>query len=398
MVLEVWATAGVFAMLALVLAIGIGLREILGPSRAGRPMVRNPESRSGWVLAMAGLGWLLVWAIGKLNPMIQGDLLARWLILGTAWGIAVVLGAPLWRRRPIPAAGLGVGVLALSINLLAAGGIGIPSVAMSLWVLLALGMNLRDDRPCGRLRDVGGIGPTALLAAFWAALAGTFFGAVMPFWKSEYATAAGDAAMAARPPAFEIAREAYKRAIEADHYNVRPWIALADLEYAYWKSPEVAARKESHWTRVLLAMDEALDPKWRNPDNLGLRRRQASYARAILRDLPADAKPFELLSLQTTIVKASRRAAAIYPTSATLRAELAQASAEIGMFPDAVREGKQALKLDEITQHLDKKLPGKLRDYLKVQIPRWEARAKEPPPAPPGKKSSGGSQGESRII
>ena len=119
--------------------------------------------------------------------MTQADLLARWLILGRRLGLAVVLGAPLWRRRPIPAAGLGVAVLALAINLLAAGGIGIPSVAMSLWVLLALGLNLRDDRPCGRLRDVGGLGPAIVLACVWAALAGTFFGAVVPSWKSEAA-------------------------------------------------------------------------------------------------------------------------------------------------------------------------------------------------------------------
>jgi hypothetical protein len=233
---------------------------------------------------------------------------------------------------------------------------------------------------------VGGIGPTALLACAWAALAGTFFGAVTPFWRSEAERAGGDAAMAARPPAFEVAREAYKRSITADHYNVRPWISMADLEYAYWRSPEGATRKDSPWKRVLIIMDDALDPKWRNPDNLALRRRQASYARAILNEMPSDAKPFELLSLRTTIVKATRRAASIYPTSATLRAELAQASADIGMFNDAVREGKQALVLDGLTPHADKKLPKGLKSYIDAQIPRWEARAKEPPPAPPSSK------------
>ena len=312
--------------------------------------------------------------------MVQGDLLARWLILGMAWGLAIALGAPLWRRRPIPAAGLGVGVLAISINLLAAGGIGVPSVAMSLWALLAIGLNLREDRPCGRLRDVGGLGPTMILACVWAALAGTFFGAVMPFWQSESYRAAGDAAMASRPPAFEVAREAYSEAIRVDHYNVLPWIDLADLEYAYWRTPEKAVRKEPQWAKVLIAIDDALDPKWRNPRNLGLRRRQASYARAILRDLPENAGPWEQLQLQTTIVKACRWATQIYPTSAVLRAELAQASADIGMYNDAVREANQALVLDGLTPHLDKKLPDRLRASLKDLIPQWEAKAKEPPP------------------
>src|SRR6185312_1379038 len=138
-------------------------------------------------------------------------------------------------------------------------------------------------------------------------------GAVMPFWKSESERAIGDAAMAARPPAYEVAREAYKRAIESDHYNVRPWIGLANLEFAFWRSPEVSNRKEPRWMRVIIALDSALDPKWRNPGNLGLRRQQARYARAILRELPADAQPWDLLALQTTMVRANRWIARIYP-------------------------------------------------------------------------------------
>jgi O-antigen ligase len=398
LILEVWATAGVFAMLAIVAALAIGLREMLGPGReVDREGLDGPPagpksatpSRSGWLLLAAGLGWLGVWAFGKLNPIVDKDLLARWLILGGAWGLAVAFGAPLWKRRAIPAAGLGVAVLAVSINLLAAGGIGIPSVAMMLWALLAIGLNLREDRPCGRLREAGGLGPTVLVACAWAALAGTFFGAVMPFWKSEAERAAGDAAMAARPPAYEAARGAYMQAIEADRYNLRPWVSLADMEFAYWRSPEMANRKAPNWMKVILTLSKALDPNVRSPSNLGLRRRQAAYARAILREMPADAKPFELIELKTTIVRACRWIARIYPTSATARAELAQASADIGMFPDAVLEAKQALRLDELTPHLDKKLPKGLRPYLEAQIPRWEAQAKEPPPAPPSAKPKG---------
>jgi len=397
MVLQVWAEAGIFAAIALLAAIGIGLREMLGPARpapadeaadpirtdhAGRPMSdpTAPPRGSGWLLAMAGLGWIAVWVLGKLNPVTQGDLLARWLVLGAAWVTAVALGATLWRRLPIPSAGLGVAVLAVAINLLAAGGIGIPSVAMSLWFLLAIGLNLRDDRPCGRLRRVGGLGPAVVLACVWATLVGTYFGAVMPFWNSEAAVAEAEAAMSSKPPAFGVARDALARAIEADRYNTRPWVALADLEYQFWRSPEGSKRKEPHWLKVLLAIDGALDPKWRDPNDLSLRRRQATYARMILAGLPEDARPFEILGLKATIVKACRNAARIYPTSAAIRAELAQASAEMGMFPDAVREGNQALLLDRLTPHDDKKLPDRIRAGLKAAVPRWEEQAKVPPP------------------
>jgi O-antigen ligase len=401
MVLEVWETAGVFAMLALLTALAIGLREMLGPPRphgTGDPTEPEPKpdrpwnpsrdpgappARSGWLLWSAGLGWLGVWAMGKLNPMSQPDLLARWILLGAGWVLAVVMGSAIWRRRPIPGGGIGVAVLALAVNLLAAGGIGIPSVAMSLWCLLALGLNLRDDRPCGRLRNVGGLGPAILLACTWAALAGTFFGAVVPAWKSEAALEQGNALMALRPPAFEAARAAYTRAIEADHYSVKPWVALAELEFRFWQSPEIVNRKEPRWKRIQILLDDALDSKWRNPYNLGLRRRQAYYARAILHALPGDALAVELLDLKATIAKACRWSARIYPTSASIRAELAQASADIGFYPDAAREARQALLLDELTPHLDKKLAADLRARLKAQAPKWEELAKAPPPSPP---------------
>jgi hypothetical protein len=382
MVMEVWATSGVFAMLALLAALGIGLWEMLGPARGEVREAERP-SRSGWLLGLAALGWLAVWGLGKLNPVTYADLLSRWLILGVAWGLAVLMGAALWRRRAIPAAGLGVAVLALSINLLAAGGIGIPSVAMSLWVLLAIGLNLREDRPCGRLRDVGGFGSTVVLASVWAALAGTFYGAVMPYWESESYRMAGDSALASRPPAYEDAREAYSKAIETDPYNVRPWLGLADLEYAYWRSPERTKRKEPQFMKPLLALDKALDPAWRDPSSLSIRRRQISLARTILGQMPADAKAVEILPLMQTIVKATRNAAKIYPTDATLRAELAQASADIGMYADAVREANQAILLDGLTPHLDKKLPKGMKSNLESQIPTWETRAKEPPPKAP---------------
>ena len=147
LVLEVWAASGVVAALALVTALGLALRETLGPSRspeegpaperrkgrrspAAPEMGPEPESaatpkRLGWLVAFAGGGWLLASVVGTLDPF-AGDLFFRWVILGAAWAGAVALGLPLWRRRPVAASGLGAAVLGVSINLLAAGGIGHP--------------------------------------------------------------------------------------------------------------------------------------------------------------------------------------------------------------------------------------------------------------------------------
>ena len=112
---------------------------------------------------------------------------------------------------------------------------------MSLWVLLALGLNLREDRPCGRLREIGGLGPDGHPGLrLGGPMRGPSYGAVMPFWQVGIVPDEGRRrASRPKPPAYEIARENYLgMPSEIDHYNVKPWIGLADLEFAYWKSPE----------------------------------------------------------------------------------------------------------------------------------------------------------------
>jgi hypothetical protein len=77
------------------------------------------------------------------------------------------------------------------------------------------------------------------------------------------------------------------------------------------------------------------------------------------------------------MVEAIRRATLLYPSNASLHAELAEASAEIGMMPDAVREGKEALRLDQLTPHADRKLPASLRNRIERQLPGWEKGVQE---------------------
>ena len=42
------------------------------------------------------------------------------------------------------------------------------------------------------------------------------------------------------------------------------------------------------------------------------------------------------------------------------------------MIPDALTEGREALRLDELTPHADKKLDPEVRKWLKGKIPIWE--------------------------
>ena len=71
----------------------------------------------------ASLGLVVVLFVGEMNLFSQG-MFIRWLILGTSWLAAIFFGSRLWSRVPLPASAFGAAVLAVGINLLAAGGSG----------------------------------------------------------------------------------------------------------------------------------------------------------------------------------------------------------------------------------------------------------------------------------
>jgi O-antigen ligase len=393
MVLDVWASAGLPAAVLLVAALVLGLRDLLGPAtlppkdpladEAPPLPSRKPDApspRATWLVACGGGGgWLAATLLGHLNPF-EGDLFFRWLILGGAWLWAILFLLPLWRRLPIAGACLGAGVLATAVNLLAAGGIGIAPVALMLWSLMALGMDLRDDRRCGLLRDAAGRLATFGLAAVWAALVGSFFGAVLPFWESERALADADAALAARPPDYTRAEEAYDRAIRADKFSARPWLGLANAKYREWQT-RGSKPDDLRWRTIPFAMAEAVKPP-RNPNAWSLHRDRALVTRQLLSELNTGIGAGQILTLRANIVEATRRASRLYPSNATLHARLAEASAEMHMVHDAVKEAREALRLDALTPHLDKKLDPALKKSLQEHLPEWEKAAEGTEPLP----------------
>jgi hypothetical protein len=397
--LEVWATAGFWAMLALVAALALALWNLLGPALAGqgeddkatskqrrRPAEVSRETsttlfaadpapapnRLGWLALSAGLGVVMVLLLGQMN-LFQGDLLVRWLILTACWLLAALLGHGFWRRVPLPATACGAAVLACVVNLVAAGGIGMSSVALVLWLLIAVGLNLRDDRPCGRLREYAGRLPAVALAIVWSALAGAFVGAITPFWRSEAALAGADDALARRPPDLDRAQAAYEFAKEADRYSPRPWLGDAYLQLLIWES-RGSRPGDLRWKKIPALLLKAASPP-RNPNAWTLHSERAEVTRDLLKRLGQSLSPSEIIPLQASIVEATRTASRLYPTNAMLHARLAEASAEISMFRDAVTEAQEALRLDGITPHLDKKLPDARREQLEAKLPDWTEKA-----------------------
>ncbi len=318
----------------------------------------------------------MVLLVGDMN-LFKGDLFGRWLILAASWVAAAALGTGLWRRVPIPAAAFGAAALAVVINLLAAGGIGFSAVALSLWLLIALGLNLREDRACGRLREFDTRLPGFALAIVWSALVGSFFGAITPFWLSEAAIARADDALRHQPPDFERAAAAYQTAKEADRYNARPWLGDAYLQLLIWKS-HGSKPGDLRWKTIPVLLLKAASGD-RNPDAWTLHSERAKITVELLKQVGQSLSPREIIPLQAGIVEATRTASRIYPTNASLHARLADASADVSMFADAAAEAEEALRLDDLNPHLDKKLAPAIRQKLIAKLPEWTGKAAQAP-------------------
>jgi O-antigen ligase len=401
--LEVWSTAGLWALIALVVAVGFGMWNLFGPSRpppngdsdnraapahrrsrqsqsrSGQPAVDHepedgvlPPESVGWLIAWAGLGWILVFFVGDFN-LFKADLFPRWLILGGAWLAAIFLGRPLWARLPIEVTGVGAGVVAVLVNLLAAGGIGIPTVALGLWTMVALALNLRDDRACGRLREFESRMPAFGLAIAWAAVVGTFFGLVMPFWRCEAAMAQAEEAIRRLPPDFKRADWAYKTACGLDGFYSRPWLSYALLYENDWVAHGAKA-KDDRLKKISFLLDMAVTPP-RNSYAWSAHRQYAAVVARIVSRIGTELDPREAIRYRGKIVEECRKASRLNPTNADLHADLAEASAAISMFRDAVSEAEEALRLDRVTPHLDKKLPDHVRNRLMARLPDWKEQS-----------------------
>ena len=363
--LETWAAAGLPALGCLVGALALGLWGCRADSVEDRPPVDKIYS----YMILGSLGSLFVpILLGELNPFAADDL-ARWLVLAAGWGVAVGLGGWLFRRVDLSSPLLGAGVLAVVVNLLAAGGIGMAGVSIGLWGLLAVGLNLREDRPCGRLRESGGRWGAFAASVAWAALVGGFVGAIRPHWEAEASMAAAGAMLRSGRPKPDAVSAAYARAYQADHYAVQPWLDLAEWETNVWR---LSGGREADlaWRRVAFALDNASSPP-RDPDALAPLAMRARLAGELLRgDLP----PAGRKRLMEQRVDALARAALLYPASAAYRAELADALYTLNRRPEADREAREALRLDAATPHIDKKLLAPLRASIADRLARPEAR------------------------
>jgi hypothetical protein len=139
-----------------------------------------------------------------------------------------------------------------------------------------------------------------------------------------------------------------------------------------------AKADDTHWRRIPTLLLEAVSPP-RSPQRWDLHSERANVTMEILKIVGPRLDPAEAMRYQAKIVEATRTAARLNPTNAELHARLAEASAAIAMYQDAGTEAAEALRLDRLTPHRDRKLREQDRKRLEAQVPQWaESAAKLP--------------------
>ena len=358
-VMEVWATAGTPALLALLAVLGGFAYAVFGQGGGGPsseeastgPACIHEGQADGTrqVIGGAACGVLLSVPIGLMSAAPPGIavlavglppasvaliLLWRWIHAGR---VSVVLPA--------------VGVVVLLVNLLAAGALGFPGVAGTLWLLVALGLNLTDEahpHVLPRAAAVAGLGLVmALLFSCWAS-------GFNPVVRSQTAMH-----MALREPARAV--QHLKEAAVADPLSAEPWRHLALVAFDRWLENPSEEALDDFEASAKTARD--LAPNSATTWQMCGERYWRVFLGTGRRDMLQEA------------VSAYGRAVDLYPNSPVNRANLAMALRAAGDEKGFQSEATRALHLDEQTPHSDKKLGDALRGELRRGLSRSSSQA-----------------------
>ena len=327
------------------------------PAAAEAGSARSAES--GYVLAilLGGLAGLILAApyaalVGfqlenlQLPAALRGVSLVRELeripalwVVGLPLSVAVAwLLLPWIRSGRLPAAVPLCGMAVLLVNLLAAGGIGFPGVSQSLWLLLALSLNLSPHRTEERSVPRLGVGVLlfSALALVWACHATAYYPVLVS------AVNLGRAREYLAAQRYEYAESAAAAAAQADPYSPEPWELLATIALLKYQGAKSPARLDR--------FEQALEELLRRDAHSSRRRLQAGDW-----CLHAFRHTQERVLIEHALA-AYRRGVKFYPHGSLAHARLASAYALAGDAANARLSAQEALRLDGLSPHADQKL------------------------------------------
>ena len=387
--LEVWATMGTFALVALGQALAVlawrtwnmnaaaleqaeapagdapsdNTAGISAPRVAHQTKAARLANATPLILAGGIGGFFLAFLIGPgvglafSEQQLVGGLLVATATCALLWGW--VNHGRLTPRLPA------LGVLVLVIHFLAAGGIAYPGVAGSFWLLFALALNTTSDAQAthaARRWRFAWVSACGFVLAVLTAMACYRF-AYRPVLQCHAAMQRAADERLSTDARIALLLDAAR----ADPLSAEPWWSIAQMEVARLGGNPLTLQS----TRPLVdAIHKMLDLR---PHSAAAWRQAGRWFHQmyIYDRQPATAK---------AAMVSFRRAVALYPNLPELRGEFALSLAESGDIEGAKSQARVARRLDKVTPHADKKLSPEVRQQLD-ELEQLEEQ--EPPEAAP---------------
>jgi hypothetical protein len=384
--LDMWATSGVFALTALLFALGAFFRRawvvVQGDENSVVDAAPPTSGREFYLGGMAGLvlGFAL-WASAQTGENAADAILIGGLVAAgrsLLWFAAFALFERIPWTGAARALALVTGIVALLLNLCVSGGIAFPSVALFLWVLVALALNALPQ-PAPRWQPhpwLGAAVPMAVLAVAGLVYYHGTFAPVTGCTASleEARKHYGDyqkmfAAIGQEKSPDDQRRLAFGAVTYLQRRILPPLVAAAkaDPNDAYAQT-ELAHWYGQEWRYRPLAetRDAALDHAKR-AIQLDPQGREGYLARSRLYDLFAQQPDSKAAAFRASAAKDLFKVVEQVPTSAALRYQLADFYFRAG---DAVAGREQARKAQEL-DGLSTEPTRQLTDPQRRQIRQW---------------------------
>lgn len=378
---DVWANAGTFGLIGLLVCVGLMVRGWLTPAEPPKKTPNGTALPASWTSAAAwGVGLAFPLAAVGLELLGHGTDERLWWLGGVWW--LLWLGIVIWSRRN-PANSIGVEArwlpvafeaanVALLVHLLGAGGIAMPAITQLLWLVWVLraawqdaavagrepklpSESVREGVQAARLPELAGA-----VAAMGLCLAcGTT--ATMPELLCRTSMQMGDAEWERRQ--VHAAQARYRDAAEADRWAIEPLERMAEVAFQFG----LHTQKESDFDDAVRKQQAVID-------------RLPFASRPYRRLGQAWRQRFEQSREVTHASKAADAFAAAverYPHHAELLSEWATVCEGAKQLEAARDAARRALRQDEINRqagHSDKYLSADRR----LRMERLAV-----PPAPP---------------
>ncbi len=246
--LELAASFGVPGLLLFLITLAVAAVAVVRGSGSRADVRRHPDEPAPprWAIAVLPAAAALAWWAGGADGAVMAGVALGGAVLVATWSGAEAR----WRRPAL----LGLAVAALLVQLLFAGGIQFPGVAIALWATLACALPDHD-----RVLLPGGLGPLVFLAVVTACFVAAARGFVLPHLTSRALVAEARQALARGDPLTAIAK--LRQATELAPWHAEAWALQSQMMVAQaLRAADTGNQTRWHWLLYATLAYQKADP------------------------------------------------------------------------------------------------------------------------------------------